>query len=107
MSLSKALKRTAIIAGSIAILVVAVLVIVLAIGITINVDGIRARAEEAAAKAMGRKVHRRATAKRCRRPRGIQKEEGRSEGYFCRRPRQTTSSMTAASSPTASLSFFL
>ena len=56
MALPKILKRTAIIAGSLVILIVAVLVAVLAIGISINVDGIRARAEEAAAKALGRKV---------------------------------------------------
>ncbi|MCP4622466.1 MAG: AsmA family protein [bacterium] len=56
MALPKILKRTAIIAGSLVIFIVAVLVIVLAIGISINVDGIRARAEEAAAKALGRKV---------------------------------------------------
>ena len=56
MALPKILKRTAIIAGSLVVLIVAVLVIVLAIGISINVDGIRARAEDAAAKALGRKV---------------------------------------------------
>ena len=56
MALSKILKRTAIIGGSFVILIFAVLIIVLAIGISINVDGIRARAEEAATKALGRKV---------------------------------------------------
>ena len=56
MALTKAFKRTAIIAGSIVIGVGAVLVIVLAIGVSINVDGIRARAEKAATDALGRKV---------------------------------------------------
>ena len=56
MALPKIMRRTAIIAGSLVILIVAVLVIVLTIGISINVDGIRARAEEAATKALGRKV---------------------------------------------------
>ena len=56
MGISKYLKRTAIIIGSMMILIVVVLVVVLAIGITVNIDGIRARAEAAATQALGRKV---------------------------------------------------
>jgi hypothetical protein len=56
MGLSKYLKRTAFIIGSLMILIVVVLMVVLAIGISVNVDGIRARVEAAATQALGRKV---------------------------------------------------
>jgi uncharacterized protein involved in outer membrane biogenesis len=56
MALSNYMKRTALIIGSLVILTVVVLGIVLAVGISVNLDGIRARAEAAAAQALGRKV---------------------------------------------------
>jgi uncharacterized protein involved in outer membrane biogenesis len=56
MALSKHLKRAALIIGSLMVLIAAALVIVLTIGISVNLDEIRARAEEAATKALGRKV---------------------------------------------------
>jgi len=56
MGLSKYLKRTALIIGSLMTLIVVVLVVVLAIGISVNVDGIRTRVETAATQALGRKV---------------------------------------------------
>ena len=56
MGLARILKRTAFVCGSLIILVLVVLIVVLAIGISVNVDGIRAKAETAATKALGRKV---------------------------------------------------
>ncbi|CAB1062081.1 hypothetical protein D1BOALGB6SA_6857 [Olavius sp. associated proteobacterium Delta 1] len=56
MGLVKILKRTALIIGSLVVLVVMVLAIILTVGISINVDGIRARVEDAATEALGRKV---------------------------------------------------
>jgi uncharacterized protein involved in outer membrane biogenesis len=56
MGLSKYLKRTALIFGSLVALILVAVVIVLAIGISVNIDGIRAKAETAASKALGRKV---------------------------------------------------
>ncbi len=56
MALSKHLKRAALIIGSLMVLFIAALVIVLTIGISVNLDEVRARAEDAATKALGRKV---------------------------------------------------
>jgi uncharacterized protein involved in outer membrane biogenesis len=54
MGLSKYMKRTALICGSLVVLIL--VVVVLAIGISVNIDGIRAKAEIAASNALGRKV---------------------------------------------------
>jgi uncharacterized protein involved in outer membrane biogenesis len=56
MGLTKYLKRTALIFGSLVVLILVVMGIVLAIGISVNIDGIRTKAETAASKALGREV---------------------------------------------------
>ncbi len=56
MEFAKIVKRSALVLASLVILIVLALVVVLTIGISIDVDGIRARAETAATKALGRKV---------------------------------------------------
>jgi uncharacterized protein involved in outer membrane biogenesis len=56
MDLSKYLKRIALVFGSLVVLILVVVGVVLAIGISVNIDGIRAKAETAASKALGRKV---------------------------------------------------
>lgn len=56
MSISKYLKRTALIFGSLVVIVIMAMVVVLSIGVTVNIDGIRAKAEAAASKALGREV---------------------------------------------------
>jgi uncharacterized protein involved in outer membrane biogenesis len=56
MGLSKYLKRTALIFGSLVVLILVVMGVVLAVGISINIDGIRTKAETAASNALGREV---------------------------------------------------
>ena len=56
MDLSKNLKRTALIFASLVVVILVAVAAVLAIGISVNMDGIRAKAETIASKALGRKV---------------------------------------------------
>jgi len=57
MGLSKILKRTVLIFASLVVLILVAVGVVLAIGISVNIDRIRAKAETAASKALGRKVN--------------------------------------------------
>jgi uncharacterized protein involved in outer membrane biogenesis len=56
MNLLKNLKRVGLIFGSLIVFFLVVVAVVLSIGISINIDGIRAKAETIASKALGRKV---------------------------------------------------
>ena len=56
MRLAKILKRTALVFGSLVILLILVTVAVLAVGVSVNIDQIRAKAEAAASRAIDRNV---------------------------------------------------